>query len=376
VKTLVGEKTKIIDLKGKTVLPGLIDAHMHVDLYAVNTKLNLDLRIPPNKSLKEIKDKIGQKVEETTRGEWIIGQVRFETQPYPTKEELDELAPHNPVVVGITGHRLMLNTKALEMAEGGRITKDSPTQEKLHKLAPGGRIQRDPKTREPTGITDDCFDYIFRRCPYPYEQLKGAIRDTCMELVSYGVTSIHEFYSWSESSRIYQELHANGSLPLRIQLVPTVWGLGCSTKLDCIIQLGLKTGFGNEWIKFGSVKIFVDAWHLPEYVTTRLSQEKLDILLAKAHKAGIRVIMHAVSRNGTKMAINAIQSALQDSPHSNHRHRIEHLGSMSPLDPSDLEKVVDLGIIPCPQPYFSYARARPIRISLSLPFLWACKILS
>lgn len=354
VRALTGEKTKVIDLEGKAVLPGLIDCHIHVDWYSATTKLFLNIRGSANTPLEKILEKIRKKVQETPKGEWIIAQGRIAMQPYPTKEELDELAPDNPVIINMSSHRLLLNAKALEAAEGGKITKDRPTEEELHKLAPGGRIERDPKTGEPTGITEDCLDYIFRSCPYPYEKLKKAIKETCHELVSYGVTSIHELYSWSDSTRIYQDFVQNGELPLRMQLVPCVWGLWKSVDLDCILQLGLQTGFGNEWLKFGSIKIYVDARRPPQSTNLRLTQEKLNDLVIKAHEAGIRVIMHAVTREGTKAAITSVETALKERPNKDHRHRIEHFGSHTLIDLKDIEKVERLGIIPCPQPYVVY----------------------
>jgi hypothetical protein len=94
------------------------------------------------------------------------------------------------------------------------------------------------------------------------------------------VTSIHEFVSWPDSSRIYQELYRDGDLPLRIQLCPCVWGMQRTLEMEALLDLGLQTGFGNDWIKFGSAKIFVDGERHDETGVAkewpRISQDRLD----------------------------------------------------------------------------------------------------
>lgn len=354
IKAFAVEKTKVIDLKGRTVVPGIIDVHFHLSWLASTSRLDLNVGIPPLSSVEDIKGAIRKRVQETRKREWIIAHGRANLQTYPSKEEIDELAPENPMIINISGHRQLLNAKALELAAGGKITKNSPTEEELRKLAPGGRIQRDPKTGEPTGVLDDAWNYVFlSRSPYPYEKLKEAVKKTCRELVQHGITSIHDLGGWSVSRWIYQDLLRDGELPLRIQFLPNIWDSN-TTDMDWLLQLGLKSGFGNEWIKFGGIKIFVDAQKIPEYTKMRLTREKLIDLLIKANKGGMRAVMHAVTREGTKMAIDAIETALKQMPVKDHRHRIDHFGSHSLVSHEDIERVESLGIIPGPQMYCVY----------------------
>jgi hypothetical protein len=193
------------------------------------------------------------------------------------------------------------------------------------------------------------------RSPWPYEELKGAIKQTCQEAARFGVTSIHEFVSWPESSRIYQELYRDRELPLRVQLCPAIWGMYRTIDLDLLVNLGLQTGFGNDWLKFGSVKIFVDGEGRDETGVARewirITQEKLDQLVLAAHRGGIRVMMHATSREGQDMAINAVEAALAALPRPDHRHRIEHFAG--DYWPEGLERLKRAGIIPVPTPYSS-----------------------
>jgi hypothetical protein len=366
VKAMIGDETIIIDLQGKTVVPGFIDSHVHLDCSAVHTKLAISCHIPPAKyirtsgevnNLDDILVKIRENVNMTPKGKWIIGQGRFSLETdgnSPTKEQLDAISPDHPVMIRYSAHCQILNSKALELA---KINKVKPTTEELEKFSPGAKILRNPDSREPTGIIVDACDWIFpNSSPWHYEQIKDAIKETCWEAVRFGVTSIHEFNSWPETTKIYQDLFREGELPLRIQLCPTIYGMYKTVDLDCLLQLGLETGFGNEWIKFGSVKIFVDSNGLDESGKfnewDRIKPQELNELVAKAHKAGLRVMMHACNRNGQNMALDAVEGALKDLPKKDHRHRIEHFGGH--YWRSELERLKKIRVIPVPTPYSSY----------------------
>jgi predicted amidohydrolase YtcJ len=257
-------------------------------------------------------------------------------------------------MIRYSAHTHILNKKALELA---KITRQKPTQEDLEKLAPGGRIWRDTVTHEPTGLVTDCCDWIFpMHNPWPYSEVQMAIKETCHEAVRFGITTIHEFTSWPDSTRMYQELLMNGELPLRVHVCPAVWGLYRSIDLDSFSKLAKETEFRNDWIKIGSAKIFVDAQGLDEkgrYCEwNRLTQDQLNVLVSRAHRSGIRVMMHAITRNGQNMALNAIEAALREMPKDDHRHRIEHFGG--DYWPTGLRRAKELEIIPVPTPYSSY----------------------
>ncbi|MBJ88276.1 MAG: hypothetical protein CMO98_00310 [Woeseia sp.] len=365
VESLSGKNTRKIDLKGRVTLPGFIDTHVHVDCAAVNTKLATSCHIPPVEYVEVLgstgsKDAILNFVDQSARekdaGEWIIGQGRFSLEfegNSPSKEELDRVAPDHPVMIRYSAHSQLLNSKALELAA---ISKNHPTQEELDKVAPAAKIRRDSASGEPTGVVNECIDWIFpKSSPWKYEDLRRAIRQTCEEASRFGVTGIHEFVSWPESTRVYQELYRNGELPLRVQLCPCVWGMMQTVEMDALLNLGWQTGFGDDWLKFGSAKIFVDGEGCDEHGIgeewPRIEQERLDTLVASAHRAGIRVIMHATSRDGQEMAIRAIEAALSDFPREDHRHRIEHFAG--DYWPEGLARLKKSGIIPIPTPYSS-----------------------
>jgi len=318
---LIGNGTRVIDLGGRVVLPGFIDSHVHFDCTAAHTKLAGSCHIPPveyvraagsTESREAILNWVRAETEKAPKGRWIVGQGRFTLETdgnSPTKLELDRIAPDHAVMIRYNAHSQLLNRRALEIAG---ITRDAPTQTALDAVAPGGRIVRDSTSGEPTGVILEAIDWVFRDNPWPYDDLKGAILETCREAASFGVTGINEFMSWSDSARIYQELYQAGDLPLRVQLCPCVWGIHSTATMDGLARLGLKTGFGDDWVKFGSAKVFIggggrDADCIYQQ-WMRLTQGKLNDLVAGAHKAGIRMMMHAISRESQGMAIGAVEA--------------------------------------------------------------------
>ena len=365
LEPLSGPGTETVDLGGRVVLPGFIDTHVHIDCTATHTKLAGSCHIPPveyvtaNKAANTrqgILDWVAAEASHKPKGQWIIGQSRFtlaDDGNSPSRSELDAAAPDHPAMIRYSAHSQILNSQALAVSG---ITAETPSQAELDAVSPGGRVVRDPSSGEPTGVVNECNDWVFRmRNPWPYKALKGAILETCREASRFGVTGIHEFISWSDSTRIYQDLYDEGTLPLRVQLCPCVWGMYKTVDMDGLIKLGLRTGFGNEWIKFGSAKLFIDVEGKDDHGVyrewPRIDQKALDELVTAAHRAGIRMMMHATSRDGQTMAISAVEAALADTPRADHRHRIEHFAG--DYWPEGLARLKALGIIPVPTPYSS-----------------------
>lgn len=365
LEPLRGPDTESVDLGGRVVLPGFIDTHVHIDCTATHTKLAGSCHITPvdyvavkeaATSKQGVLDWIADEASKKPKGEWIIGQARFtmaDDGTSPTRSELDAAAPDHPAMIRYSAHAQILNSQALALSG---ITARRPSQEEIDAVSPGGRIVRDPTTGEPTGVLNECNDWVFRgNNPWPYDALKGAILETCHEASRFGVTGIHEFTSWSDSTRIYQDLYDEGTLPLRVQLCPCVYGLYQTTNMDSLINLGIRTGFGNEWLKFGSAKLFTDVEGKDDHGVfrewPRIEQDALNEIVTKAHRAGIRMMMHATSRQGQTMAIDAVEAALADTPRDDHRHRIEHFAG--DYWPEGLARLKELGIIPVPTPYSS-----------------------
>lgn len=348
IERLAGNKTKWIDLKGRTLLPGFVDAHTHNDMYGMMTSdLVVDCHIPPLRSVDDILKAIREKTASVPRGDLILGQGRT-FQPYPTKEQLDRASPEHPVIIKPSMHWYLLNTVALRKFN---MTKERPTSEELFAVDPCGVIQRDIKTGEPTGYVEECWNYMFprSRSPFSYEETHRVIKEGLNKHSRYGVTSLVEFIDYPESMRVYQDLRKKGELSIRLQVVPCFHGLYKTLDLDEVIHLGLMTGFGDEWIKFGGVKIFVDRLQ-----NTTCSSIQLNHWFSKAHRSGLRMYMHAITRKGQEMALSAIEAEAGQTGLDGinaMRHRIEHMGNEN-HDATFLPRVKRLGAIALPTAYF------------------------
>jgi len=351
IEPLVRESTKVIDLEGKTVLPGFTDAHIHMAGFGKSlTQINLrNVR-----SIKKMQEKLKERLEDAKQGEWILGrgwdQDRFEEKRYPTRWDLDRASPNNPVVfTRVCGHLCVVNSKALEQA---RIT--ARTTPSL-----GGRIDKDPETGDPTGILrENAMDLVHKAVPEPSEhQLLEACSLACQRASEAGLTSVHWIIHSSAEIRVIQKLHAQNRLPLRAyMLLP-------AELLDHLIRLGLSTGFGDDMVKIGGVKVFADgslgartaALHEPysDDPSTRgmtlHSEEKLEELIMKTHEAGLQLAVHAIGDRAIDIVLTALEKALKRKPGKDHRHRIEHA---SVLNEKLVGHIKGLGVIASVQPHF------------------------
>jgi len=360
MKDLKAGHAEMIDLDKNTVLPGFIEAHTHVDLTGMMTSdFVVDCRIPPLNDNDEVLGRIRAKAQQTPKGELILAHGRW-MQPYLSRVELDRIAPEHPVILKYNMHLYLLNSCALKKHG---ITKVWPTAEELFAEAPGGQIQRDPLTGEPNGFLEDAWDFLYPGSPSPlsYEETKAAIKHGLDTYIRSGVTSITEFVDYRESPQIYQELHREGQLNARVQLAHCVHGLHRTTDLNALIGAGLATGYGDEWLSFGGAKFFVDLG-----VETTLSSIQLKETVGRAHRAGIRVYMHANTRMAQDMALAAIETAEERMPGKDLRHRIEHMGNRL-IDKNYFDRVKNANAIAMPTAYFmNIGRQFPKNLKLFL----------
>jgi hypothetical protein len=351
VQPWMGKQTQVIDLHGKTVVPGFIDCHAHMrSLGRSLTWINLrDIG-----SIKEMQRLLKERTRRTPNGKWIFGrgwdQEKFEERRYPTRWDLDKAAPNNPVLlVRVCGHVCVVNTKALELAG---ITKDTV-------MPSGGQIDKDPKTKEPTGILrEKATELIWRIVPEPSEEeLAEICALACKKAVEAGLTSVHWFVHSPLEIRVLQKLRLEKKLPIRVYFVVPI------QFLNSLTEAGLTTGFGDHTLKIGSIKILVDgslgartaALKQPysDKPSTRgiaiYSQRTLNRLVLKAHRAGFQLAVHAIGDRAVDMTLRAFEKALEISPRKDHRHRIEHA---SVLNRSFIRRMKRLGVIASVQPHF------------------------
>ncbi len=351
IKPWIGKNTKIISLKGKTVVPGFIDTHAHVTGYGKSLK---QINLRGVNSIKEMQKKLKKRIQKTGKGQWILGrgwdQDRLTERRYPTRWDLDKFSPNNPVILTrVCGHVCVANSQALELAN---ITREAT-------LPPAGQIDKDPKTGEPTGILrENAMNLVWEVKPEPSEEeLTEACSLACQKAVEAGLTSVHWLISSPTEIRVIQKLREQNKLLLRVYVIVSV------KLLDHLIDLGMHTGFGDNRVRIGSVKIFSDgslgartaALFQPyQDEPTRkgmmlYTQEKLNTLVMEAHRAGFQLAIHAIGDRAIDMVLTVLENALKEAPKENHRHRIEHA---SVLNERLIQHMKKLKVIASVQPHF------------------------
>jgi predicted amidohydrolase YtcJ len=352
VVSVAGKNAKVIDLQGRTVLPGFADSHVHLIEYGlILSSAILDIR--GARSIDDIKEIVRRRAIEKPRGTWITGHGwsttdLAERRP-PNKWDLDEVAPNNPVMITDVGwHVCSVNSLALKLANIRKGT-ESP---------PGGKIDKDPDTGEPIGVLRETATMkIEELITYSDEELITALNYALDEAVRLGLTSVHCAYENAQNIRVFQELLMRDELPLRVYLMIP------ASLLPNLSGLGLFTGFGNPKLKIGAIKVMLDgtigrrtAASTQPYEgepdnlgLLSLSEEELYDLVSKAHKAGFQLAIHAIGDRAIRVALDSIERILKEKPKADHRHRIEHA---SMLDEELVSRMRNLGVIASVQPVF------------------------
>lgn len=355
----ITKETDIIDLKGRSLLPGFIDAHLHLTIYGTNL-LGVSCIEPHISSLQDIFMDLKQKAAETPKGHWVrawgFNETKLKENRFPTKEELDDLSSDHPIVVIRTcNHTSIANSKALAIAN---ITESTENPE-------GGIIERDPDERLTGKLLENAHMQLFEYAAYDNEEIRKGIKLASDEFIKAGITSIHDAGAYgdgAESLRIMQQ-SANAD-ELKVRVYALVGSLTDSHEfVDRMMKAGPITGFGNEFLKIGPAKLFIDGSSVGPTLATRepythapddcgilyYSQDKLNLILGEAHKRGFQITSHAQGDKAIEMLLDCIETALSEHPRENHRHRIEHAGIASP----DLvERMKKLGVVPIPNPAF------------------------
>jgi predicted amidohydrolase YtcJ len=345
ISSWIGKATKVINLQGRTVVPGLIDSHIHVGDFG---KFLMWLDLKDVNSIEAMQRRIRERAQKIPEGRWIIGsgwdQARFAEKRYPNRRDLDEASPDNPVILyHQCGRVCIVNSEALELAGVTKETK-SPSS---------GEIEKHDETAEPTGILrENATDLVWKTIPEPSEEeLIEATSLACEKIVEAGVTSIHWIVASSTEVQIIQRLRAENRLPLRVYIIAP------ANILDQINS----SGSGDNKDRNLGVKVFVDGSLAARTASLRepysddpeskgqllYSQEELDALVVKAHKANFRLVMHAMGDQAIDMTLTAIKKALMEAPRKDHRYRIEHA---SVLNKELIQRIKELGMMVSVQP--------------------------
>lgn len=341
------EGAEVIDLEGAVVMPGLIDCHNHF----LSTALGWDrVQLADATSIGELLEAIAQRVKETPPGQWVLCASRWhETnlaeRRMPTAEELDRVAPHNPVYVPRGGHVVVTNTIGLQRAD---ITPDAANP-------PGGAFMRDASGHL-TGMLLErpAFSRLTRLLPEPTEdERRQAIRAGIRAYNRAGITAVREPGVTAADARSYQavvpqEQALRTSLMWRVDLsVPP------EQRQAWIEGLAPISGFGNQWLDIWGLKVLIDGgveggYFREPYANDPqfrgfpfVTQEHLEALVEQAHALGWRVGLHVVGDAAMEMVLEAFHKVNTHSRTYDRGHTLEH--AFSPI-PGTTERTRDLGI--------------------------------
>jgi hypothetical protein len=338
----------VFDAGNRTVVPGFIDAHVHFELTTAFLAYMVDAHTPPLKSLKEIFALLKKKAAETQPGRWVVGRGDFNFNAkvaenrFPTRLELDAISDTQPVILFSGLHVAMLNTVALKALHLWDDKEASNLTWRNGVKRIGTTVHRD-EGGTPTGVVTEIADLFYNANPYTVEEYKASIlKFADAQFVSKGVTSIADIPKGTFDIRAIQELNVADKLPLRMRYYIHT---PLTIDIDAQLNSGLTRGFGNDMLRFGGMKIFVDGIGGDglgkRYPDVKWDQDGLNETVWKAHNADLQVIMHCVTPTAFNMAVAAVAAA-QAKERKNLLHRIEHVGYLG--DPAEIKRLVDLGI--------------------------------
>ena len=353
---LASESARIINLMGRLLLPGFIDSHEHCIRKGMRGDW-VDCTSPPMTTIDQLVEALTAKASEKEEGEWVVGygfdETKLTDRRWPTRHDLDKVSTRNPIYLGRAGgHNAVANSIALGIAG---ITKDTPQP-------PGGNIEKD-EAGEPTGRLDEvaAMNMVRDRIPTPSDEEAVEIMVENWprveeELLSWGLTTIHEAHIKAPEALAYQELLKDGRLRLRAGLMLDGMAPYMGHATSDLSRQGLRTGFGwGDKLYVIGVKIGVDGAmgsltaSLTEPYTNdpgnfginRVTQEELTEETVRLHRAGNRACIHAIGDWAIDITLNAVEEAVKSDEWGEHRHRIEHAGFVRP---DQLERMARLGV--------------------------------
>lgn len=359
---LLGPFTKVIDVGGRAVLPAFVDSHTHFRRAAIARGLHLDFQQSIPGSLADVLAAVAERADVRAPGEWVEGDnldvMRLAERRYPKRDELDHAAPRHPVVLRSVGrHVVAANSRALAAARidettpdpaGGRIDRDD-------RGVPTGVLHEQGKLRLDNGAPDSVI-------PKPCEtQRLDALRAGIRMLHEHGIAGIHEMAREPDDVADYQRLREAGDLRVRVRLYER--GLRAATSLEHVLATGLRTGFGDDWLRFGGVKFSIDGSETARNAAVydpypgqpsnigviRIDEDELAAALRAAHHAGLEACVHAIGPRAVDIALNAFEYAI-DVPDPRLHHRIEH--AYLPARAGQLARMAALGLTLSTQPGF------------------------
>ena len=343
-------QAEAFDLDGRLATPGLYDAHCHVMMtgFALG---ELDVSAESAPSIGDIQRLVAEAAARVPEGTWIIGQgydqASLAEQRHPTRDDLDTVAPHHPVLLWRSCHHIAVANSAALRAGGVTAATSDPGD---------GRIDRDA-SGEPTGVLREAaVGMVSDVIPAPTEdQIADAIVAGGNEFRAHGVTSVAEAgIRLPEQMRAYQRLAERGELPLRTYLMMII-----DDTLGAMVALGVRSGFGDDWLRIGNAKLFSDGsiggrtarmrrpyeGEPDNYGIWMIPPEEIKAKVLRAHRAGFQIGIHAIGDAAIELILDAYAEAQAALPRPDVRHRIEHC---SIVDLPLIERIARERVVPIP----------------------------
>jgi predicted amidohydrolase YtcJ len=355
---LAAGRSRKLDLAGKTVLPGFIDAHAH-PVTAGREHLKMVACDLP--SIGEVVAVLRKRADKTASGEWVLGFLYDDSKTeHPiTRQELDDAAPNHPVIVYHRGgHIAFANSLALKAAG---VNEKTPDPE-------GGLFEHDPSGGLTGRIADKAVQVVNKVIPTQSSPQDGreAVKLITKMMTSKGVTSVGDADAEPEDLQAYQEARAAGELSMRVYCVMSV---RC---LDRMMAAGVHTGLGDEWVRVGGIKQYADGSisertarlsqpyiGRPDYYGLFLSsEEQLYENARKAHAAGWQLATHANGDVAIDRILNVYERIQREMPRSDPRYRIEHC---TLINDSLVQRMKALNVIPVPFSGYVYYHGEKMR---------------
>ena len=355
-----GPETEVMDLGGRTVLPGFIDAHTHVSGMARVEAFSVNIQVPPLAGPEAIVEVLVERASQLPPGTWIWGQGTF-NQVMPTREQLDAALPDHPVRLDWSAHDHLINHRAAQIMG---MDADYPD--------PGGVGQLERTPNGEVAIIRDA------PAPWPYryvlegedleEGLRAILQDFFLEK---GVTTVFDHVD-RPAMIAMQNLRDEDRLPVRVRasyFARPAGETGARNPDGGALASGIRSGFGDDWLQLGAVKLAVDGvWGTTAYVyrpfwegsgTTWVphnhggaswTQNQLNEMVLQAHREGWQIQVHANGDRAQDMVLDAFEAAQAAAPREDPRFRIEHFAHFLTIDPERTERrlrrMVDLEVIP------------------------------
>ncbi len=357
---------RTLRLDGATVVPGFHDAHVHT-VHFGKSLTSIELRHPQVRSLEELYDAVRAAVEKTPKGSWIFGENYDQNKigGHPVLDVLDRLAPDHLVRLGHNSrHMCFVNSRVIEALD---------LQDAEDPI--GGRVDRRPDG-SPSGLLLESAMELLRPLtwPIPVETMVDYVAAAHEQYVREGLTAVQEAGigdglagSSPVEALAFQEARRRGSLRVRTTLMPAYAGArplpGAAGDHAYGFGLGLRTGFGDAWLRLGPLKVFSDGSLIGRSAAMNegfsddpcnhgllaLAEGELERIILDAHTGGWQVATHAIGDRAVDAVIEAYAAALEAVPRRDHRHRIEHAGIASD---AAVARMAALGVIPDPQGRF------------------------